>query len=527
MSAYQSVLTVLGWSLLDSIWQMAVLWIAYNMITADNKLISPAGKHNLILLFVFVGTEWFVYTFIRLTIEPETFFLPGFIPVSSSANRWILCLCLIYLTILLIRLLQQGFHFLGTWRKKHAKLPSPDLQAFADRYSRLLGIHRKVEIYLSRLAETAETSRFFKPLILLPFSLVTRLSTKQLEAILVHELYHIRRNDYPINLCISFYRSIFFFNPFAHLFYKALARERELACDDGVLELGFAPELYAEALFSLEKFRQPQLGFSLAADGNRPWLLMDRIRRVLGKPETRKNVNNPLIIFTGLIAVALLILKPEIYVLPAVANITIKPTAVMPTRYELPGKRIEIKENKEVIEAKGLHKPEKITSQPNAKPSIKAETAENSDPPDQAYFADNNIVRDYTNQPAADLSQGSISVSPGTPYVPSMSLSYEAPPVIVAADSAREIQMDNELREVIGLANMKAIADLKEIELQVEKNKRELTLIELQNQKHFLRDQQNVKPLLKKMQKQLDVKKTQIDRLRVRLEDSELEIIHI
>jgi len=210
-----------------------------------------------------------------------------------------------------------------------------------------------------------------------------------------------------------------------------------------------------------------------------------------------------------------------------VANITIKPTAVMPTRYELPGKRIEIKENKEVIEAKGLHKPEKITSQPNAKPSIKAETAENSDPPDQAYFADNNIVRDYTNQPAADLSQGSISVSPGTPYVPSMSLSYEAPPVIVAADSAREIQMDNELREVIGLANMKAIADLKEIELQVEKNKRELTLIELQNQKHFLRDQQNVKPLLKKMQKQLDVKKTQIDRLRVRLEDSELEIIHI
>src|SRR5258708_3959939 len=117
MSAYQSILTVLGWSLLDSIWQMAVMWIAYNMITAGNKLISPAGKHNLILLFVFVGTEWFVYTFIRLTLEPETAFLPGLIPVSSSTNRWILYLCLIYLTILLIRLLQQGFHFYGAWGK--------------------------------------------------------------------------------------------------------------------------------------------------------------------------------------------------------------------------------------------------------------------------------------------------------------------------------------------------------------------------------------------------------------------------
>jgi len=527
MSAYQSVLTVLGWSLLDSIWQMAVMWIAYNMITAGNKLISPAGKHNLILLFVFVGTEWFVYTFIRLTFEPETAFLPGFIPVSSSTNRWILCLCLLYLTILLIRLFQQGFHFYGAWRKNHVKLLSPDLQAFVDRYTRLLGIRRKVDVYLSALAETAETSRFFKPLILLPFSLVTRLSTKQLEAILVHELYHIRRNDYLINLCVSFYRSIFFFNPFAHLFYKALARERELACDDGVLELGFEPDLYAEALFSLEKFRQPHHGFSLAADGNRPWLLMDRIRRVLGKPENRKSLKNPLIIFSGLIAVTLFILKPEIYHLPAVVNVTVKPVEVMPTRYVLPGKRMEIKENKEIVEIKGLHKPEKIASRPNVQPSIETEPSENSEPADHAYFVDNNIARDYTNQPAADLSQGSLSVSPGTPYVPSMSLSYDAPPVIVAADSIRAIQMDNELREVIGLTNMKAIADLKEIEIQVEKNKCELIRIEIQNQKYFLKDKQNMKPLLKKMQKQLDVKKKQIDRLRIHLEDSEQEIIHI
>jgi hypothetical protein len=193
----------------------------------------------------------------------------------------------------------------------------------------------------------------------------------------------------------------------------------------------------------------------------------------------------------------------------------------------LTGKRIEIKENKDVVKVKGLHKPEKIANRLNVQPSIETEPAENSDPPDQAYFADNNLVRDYTNQTEADLSQGAISASPGTPYVPSMSLSYDAPSVVVAADSIRAIQMDNELREVIGLTNLKAIADLKEIEMQVENNKCELTRIEMQNQKHFLKDQQNMKPLLKKMQKQLDVKKKQIDRLRIRLEDSEQEIIHI
>ncbi len=70
MSVYLSFLTVLGWSLLYSIWQMAVLWIAYSLLTAGNNRISPAGKHNLVLVFVFVGTEWFIYTFIRLIGRP-------------------------------------------------------------------------------------------------------------------------------------------------------------------------------------------------------------------------------------------------------------------------------------------------------------------------------------------------------------------------------------------------------------------------------------------------------------------------
>jgi hypothetical protein len=66
MSAYVSFLTILGWSLLDSIWQMAVLWMAYYMLTAGNIRISSAGKHNLILVFVFIGAEWFIYYLVHL-----------------------------------------------------------------------------------------------------------------------------------------------------------------------------------------------------------------------------------------------------------------------------------------------------------------------------------------------------------------------------------------------------------------------------------------------------------------------------
>src|SRR5579864_2961299 len=103
MSAYVSFLTVLGWSLLDSIWQMAILWLAYYMLTAGNIRISSAGKHNLILVFAFIGAEWFVYTLIRLNSEPVNLFNSGFIPTTSSVNFWVYVLSLIYITILIVR----------------------------------------------------------------------------------------------------------------------------------------------------------------------------------------------------------------------------------------------------------------------------------------------------------------------------------------------------------------------------------------------------------------------------------------
>ena len=312
MSAYQSVLTVLGWCLLDSIWQMAVLWMGYKMVTSGDKRISPAGKHNLILLFVFIGTEWFVYSFIHLMNEPSARFLPRFIAVSPAANFGIYWLSIFYLVILSSRMAQYTGQYIRRLKNENSKSVTPVYQAFADRYAKILGIHRRVCVYFCTLAETAETSKFFKPIILLPVSFVSQLSPGQIEAILVHELYHIRRNDYVTNICMSCFKAIFFFNPFAHLFYKELARERELACDDGVLELGFTPDLYAETLFSLEKFRQPTAGFSLAADGNKPWLLMERIRRVLGKPEIRQNRFSPMIILSGLTALGLISIRPVI-----------------------------------------------------------------------------------------------------------------------------------------------------------------------------------------------------------------------
>ncbi|HXB31287.1 MAG TPA: M56 family metallopeptidase [Puia sp.] len=530
MSAYVSFLTVLGWSLLDSIWQMAILWLAYYMLTAGNIRISSAGKHNLILVFVFIGAEWFIYSLVHIFNEPAARFSPGFISVSSSVNRWIPYLSSVYIGVLLFRFLQYGFQSYQWNKKRPEKNLSSELQSFADRYSKLMGIPKRIHVYLSDMAETAQTSGFFKPFILLPLSLVTRLSPKQVEAILIHELFHIRRNDYLINIFISCFRSIFFFNPFAHLFYKALERERELACDDGVLEMGFVPEQYAEALFCLEKFRQVHPDFSLAANGNRPWLLMERICRLLGKPTRRINRFNPLIFFSLLAAFALFLIQPE----KSKKNETkIQFSAIqipaIPTEYEFVQKNIK-QTDKEMIFRTSFRK--KLIKKSKVRPAIPQYIYENeslveAQPGINAYYADDKIARDYSNELAAGTNQAVILSSPGTPYLPPVSLSYQAIPQINSQDSIMYLAFQNGLQELVTANRIKTIASLVVLESEIEKNQKQLKEIELKNRNYIILDQRKTKPLLEEINHQIRLKKQKIRNLKVRLQNSEEEIIHI
>lgn len=293
MLGYTTLMTALGWSLLNSIWQMAALWLLYCGITTRITRISAAAKHDLALVFVVMGTGWSVLSFLQFPQTPVHTGATALYPLSQFISRGIPYLSDIYLVVLVARLIQSGFQYRDRTRGLSEKAVSTELQSIIDRFRRLLNISKKVQIHYSEKVETAQTSGFLKPLILLPASLVTRLSPDQLEAILIHELFHIRRNDYLINICMSCFKSILFFNPFALLFCREISRERENACDDEVMQRGYAPELYANALFCLEKFRNTEKGFSLAVDGHQPWLLMERIRRVLGKPLPEEKKDKP------------------------------------------------------------------------------------------------------------------------------------------------------------------------------------------------------------------------------------------
>jgi beta-lactamase regulating signal transducer with metallopeptidase domain len=509
MPAYINFLNALGWSLLDSIWQMAVLWTVFYILTVGNIRISAAGKHNLILLFVFFGTEWFVYNFIQMPDQPAIFRGPGFIPVIPSVSRWIPYLSAVYLLIIITRLLHYGFQYYARKKNTSGQTISPVFQSFAERHTRLMGITRRVRVYLSDTAETAETSGFIKPLILLPVSLLTNLRPQQVEAILVHELFHIRRHDYLINIFMSVFRSIFFFNPFAHLFYKALARERELACDDGVLEKGFEPALYAEALFSLEKFRQIRPGFSIAADGNKPWLLMERIRRVLGKPALHRKRFNPLLLVSGILAFTLLILQQKATPSGGQDAVAANPGPAMPSAVEM--LQVKMNEPSTQIRPQSPARP-KTAKKKIGKPLQPVSPADlqdgaDSKPLEMAFFAENNVGRDFSNQSAAGPTRVPIHVFPGTPFVPSVSLSYEDLPEFILKDSV--------------------LGKLEVLESELETNRVQLHELKIANHNSFRSTQRDIKPVLDSLQREIKVRNKEIDQLRIRFRIAEEEIIHI
>ena len=535
MSSFSNLLTALGWSLLDSIWQMALVWTAYHIITAGYKRFSSAGKHNLILLFVFLGTEWFVYNFIQRLNEPVKPVISGFIPLPAFANQWIPFLSFCYLVFLLIRFQQCGFHVPVKPLKN--LVPTPVfIQTFANRYTRILGITKNVSVYISDLAETAETSGFLKPMILLPLALINRLTTEQVEAILAHELYHIRRNDYLIHICMTCFRCIFFFNPFALLFYKELEREREHACDDGVLELGYQPAVYAEALYNLERVRQVSPGFYLAADGNRPWLLMERIRRVLGSSVPNKNRFRPLILRSLLAAFLLFGLQQK----SILRNWTVPRTAmhdpVIPVHTEIGAENSTVavtalsRKISQRVYTQTVHIRQQEKKVLWAIDQVKLKKRLSGDNEDLGYltvFAQDNTPRNFTNEQSSTLVKDPVAGFPGTPYLPSVSLLYEDLPDLGGPDSMMSPVIQYRLENKKINSRLKVIENLDAMEKEIVKSKKQLREIEFKYRKLIKPDSKRIKSFVEKMQQKLEGGKQQIQQFRNRIDASWEEIIHI
>ncbi len=311
----QSVfLQALGYAIANSLWQIALLWLLVVVINNVGKL-SSSKKYFVAVTAQFAGFVWFVFTLQyyyskcaeALSQIPSTtsftdtsyIYEPAIKDFSSAvlyytikAEQYLPYLSVAYLCILifLVIRLSRAFYFTQQIRKTGLQKPDVEWRLFIKKTAAYLGIKKEVKIYFSKIIKSPVTIGFLKPLILVPVASINHLTTDQLEALLLHELAHIRRADYLINILQSIIEIVLFFNPFVQLIGRVIKKERENSCDDWVLQFQYKPAVYAEALLRIASI-PAMSSLTMNATGNNNDLL-SRVKRMLNKQEKNYNYRN-------------------------------------------------------------------------------------------------------------------------------------------------------------------------------------------------------------------------------------------
>ena len=193
---------------------------------------------------------------------------------SQIVLIWFLIICA--KSIHLVLGLNTVFYLKRTQVFKTGKIWEDRLATLAKQF----GISQKVSIVQTGIAKVPMVIGHFKPIILIPLGLINGLALAEVEAILAHELAHIKRRDYLVNLLQSFIEVVFFFNPAVLWVSKLIKTERENCCDDLALTCVTDKKNYIKALLSCQEFQQNTPDYAMAFTGKNGQLL-NRVSRML------------------------------------------------------------------------------------------------------------------------------------------------------------------------------------------------------------------------------------------------------
>ena len=289
-----ALLRALGWTLFNSLWQMGLLWLAYVLLIRVFNQAPARFRHGLALVLLAFGVLGSVVTF-GINYFSGGGESPMFGDGLAAAGRQFITEVLpycssLYLLVLCGLLIRYSHQYIQSRRLTHeglSRVPA-EFRVFVEATARRMGIHAAVGVNGSALVDVPLTLGFLKPVILLPVAMISQLTTQQVEAILIHELAHIRRKDYLVNLGVTMVGVLYFFNPFARMLIRDLQREREHCCDDEVLQWRYDPHAYVSALLSLARQHRPGRLALAATGGGDEMLLLQRARKILQQKQTHR-----------------------------------------------------------------------------------------------------------------------------------------------------------------------------------------------------------------------------------------------
>ncbi len=335
------------WTLIHSLWIGLIIAALAGLVIALTKKATSRMRYQLLcgvlLLFVLStaftfylelgsgnGNLNFAHRITKISVNDgigneikvgpaETNLVNQVIIFLNQQIGWIFLVWLICFAVKSVKLMG-GLFYIHRIRTQKVHLIDEEWRDKVLLFSKKLGISQKVTLLQSELVKVPVTIGVLKPVILLPLGLLLQLPAGQIDTILWHELAHIYRRDYLINILQEIVEVVFFFNP-ALLWLSALIREeREACCDDLVLANVSQKGNYLQALLNFHEYADISVKHAMALGLGRNQL-KNRLKRMVNLENKRLSIVEKVILLSGIVVLSLLSFIPK-------ANSEIQHTAI-------------------------------------------------------------------------------------------------------------------------------------------------------------------------------------------------------
>jgi beta-lactamase regulating signal transducer with metallopeptidase domain len=318
----------LGWTLLHFLWQGSVIALLLAVALRFTSKHESNVRYGMGFFAMVACGVCPLLTFLRLATangeSPLPLGLTSSQSVSQAASTWVsatkhlgqtngggsdvwipvfVWLWAAGVLVLSLRLLA-GLWLVDGIRRKRSVAGPDEWQAELAQLAAKLGIKRSIQLRSSNSLDVPSTLGIFRACVIVPASLWTHFPSDQLEALLLHELAHIRRHDYLLNLVQVAIEVVLFYHPAIWWISRTIRIEREHCCDEIVIGITGDSTAYARALSQLDLSRSSSPTLSMYARGG---LLLQRIARILSSKNAPVKFTSlwPLVVPTVAVAAGL------------------------------------------------------------------------------------------------------------------------------------------------------------------------------------------------------------------------------
>lgn len=308
----ERLLKTISWTLVHSLWQGLALALVAAFILLATSRQRALLRYNLLstLMLIFVAgaitttiIEWSFFEYVERfpkikylgalgipkgildtaqIAQAQSWFKSNVHKLSGLFEQNQLIFVSVWILILSLKSIKMALDIRNAYRIRWYKTYQPSLY-WRNRLIDLgaqIKVNQTVQLLESALVTGPAALGFFKPLILVPVGLLNNLPAEQVEAILLHELAHIRRSDYLVNFIQCLLENIFFFNPGLLWVSNLIRQERENCCDDLAIAAMKNKTLYVNALVAFQEYKLHGARYALAFAGQKAPLL-DRVKRII------------------------------------------------------------------------------------------------------------------------------------------------------------------------------------------------------------------------------------------------------